>query len=112
MSWPPVDVERRPGTEGRALRGEGESRARLTRWPTGRAQPRGARGDPERDRRGPAAGARWPGSPREWKRSWPFSSPGPAGGQWMGLAQLPVGHSKLRATLVGVFVVLLVVALW
>jgi len=30
----------------------------------------------------------------------------------MGLAQLPVGHSKLRATLVGVFVVLLVVALW
>ena len=24
MSWPPVDVERRPGNEGRALRGEGD----------------------------------------------------------------------------------------
>ena len=40
MSWPPVDVERRPGNEGRALRGEGESRARLRADRRERAQPR------------------------------------------------------------------------
>ena len=37
--------------------------------------------------------------------------PAPAGGRWMGLARLPVGHSTLRATLVALSPVRVLTAL-